>query len=417
MKKLVLILLFLLLMNLASAVEIKLSKEIYAPEETLQAEIYGNFIDGLDVDNIFFYRERNIPVDYDLLKTEEKYFLYAILPPKQGNYTIKIKNTRYETDTGVSTEEIIKEFQIQQTNETVLTINPGFIVARDDFYIKITTNKNAEIEAEFLGEKQSVSLIQGREKKIYFSVSEIKNYTESNIKIKDYDIPVFIFPERSDVIIKETGKFRFSPLEINAVILEDDIYFFKVLLMNLKDTNIKDIIFSSNASEDLNIEIIPSSFSELAAGEKKSINLTLAPEKKGIFYGTILASSGTLSAELKLNIESTENKSKISYEGPGYEESCSDLGGSICTLTERCDGTSIFTEDGYCCQGNCIAEKEKKSNWIYGLIIIIAVIGGLILLAVYTKKKQKKSVDILKQKESSYQERMSGEVSGELSRT
>ena len=96
MKKPVLLLCFvsLFLISLASAVEIKLTKEVYAPSETLQAEIYGNFPDGIKLENIYFYRERNIPVDYDILKTQDKYLLYALLPHTEGNYTLKIKNTR-----------------------------------------------------------------------------------------------------------------------------------------------------------------------------------------------------------------------------------------------------------------------------------------------------------------------------------
>jgi hypothetical protein len=165
MKKLVVLLLVIHLISIVSAVEITLSKEIYAPEETLQAEIYGNFIEGLELENIYFYRERNIPVIYDILKLKDKYLLYALLPQKEGNYTLKIKDTRHETDTGVSTSDILKEFQIQTTNETVLTINPGFVIAKDDFYIEVKASKNTDIEAELeaTGEKQLLSLIQDRE--------------------------------------------------------------------------------------------------------------------------------------------------------------------------------------------------------------------------------------------------------------
>ncbi len=405
------------LISLASAVEIKLSKDIYAPGETLQAEIYGNFIDGLNIENIYFYRERNIPVIYDILKLKDKYILYALLPYTEGNYTLKIKNTRYTTETGSSTADIIKEFKIQPSNTTTLSINPGFILAREDFYIKVKANKNLNINIEFLGKKQNLSLVQNTEEKIDFSISGIKNYTETSIKIQDYVIPVFIFPEKStEEIIKETKSFRFNPSGIEATILNGESYFFKMSLINLGDSDIVNINLSPNlSSKNLEITIAPSSFSRLEAKEGKNINITFTSEKKGNYSGSITASSGNLSAELKINIEVTENKSKVSYEGPSYEESCSDIG-KTCNVTETCSGTSVFTKDGYCCQGDCTAEK-KSSSWIYGLILIIVVLAGLFLLSFYMKKKQRKSIDILKERQKKYEDRMSGEVTGSLTKT
>lgn len=411
-------LLTVFLISIASAVEIKLNKETYAPQETLQAEIYGNFIDGLSLKNIYFYRERNLPVIYDILKTKDKYLLYALLPYIEGNYTLKIKNTRYETDTGTSTADIIKEFKIASTNVTTLSINPGFIVTREDFYVKVKANKNINIDVEFLGKKQNLSLVQGIEKKIDFSVSEVKNYTETNLKIQSYIIPVFIFPEKSpEEIIKETGSFRFNPLEISATILKGENYFFKVSLINFGNKNISNINLFSNVSSNLEIKINPNSISKLEAREEKSININFSSEKKGNYSGSIVASSGNLSTELKINMEITEDKSKIKYTGPAYEEkSCADIG-KVCNITEKCSGTSVFTKDGYCCQGNCLIEK-KSSSWIYGLILIIVVVAGLILLSFYMKKKQRKSVDILKEREKKYEERMAGEeVRGSLAKT
>ncbi len=415
-----LILIIIPLISLVSAAEIKLSKETYAPEETLQAEIYGNFIDGLKVENIYFYRERNIPIIYDILKSKDKYLLYALLPYTEGNYTLKIKNTRYETETGSSTADLIREFKISPANETVLSINPGFVLAREDFYVKVKANKNTNIKIEFLGKKQNLSLTQGVENKLSFSVSELKNYTEASVKIQDYTIPVFIFPEKSnEELIKETSSFRFNPSKISAIVLKEENYFFEVSLLNLGNTNLSGIkLLFDTSSSDLTIAISPNSILKIEAGDKESINITLSSEKKGDYSGSVIASSGNLSTELKVSIEVTENKSETSYEGPSYEESCADVG-RICKLTERCQGTSVFTKDGYCCTGECLAEKKESENtWIYGVIIIAVVIAGLIFLSLYMKKKQRKAIDILKEREKNYEERMKGEeVRGGLTKT
>ncbi len=168
MKKVAIGFIFLFLISLASAVEIKLSKEAYAPEETLQAEIYGNFLEPIKVENIHFYRERNIPVEYDILKLKDKYLLYALLPNKEGNYTIQIEDVRYEQDNIITEDDTVKGFQIIKGNGTFLKLDPGFIIARDDFYIKAEPDSNVDLEVGFLNQTQTVSLLEGKSKKIYF---------------------------------------------------------------------------------------------------------------------------------------------------------------------------------------------------------------------------------------------------------
>ncbi len=421
MKKSVLILLFILLTNLVSAVEIKLSKETYSPQETLQAEIYGNFLDTIKLENIVFYRERNIPVVYNFLKLKDKYILYALLPSKEGNYSFKIKNIRYEENSIISSSDIIKEFTIQSRNETIISINPGFIIARDDFYIKVKSNTNTNIETDFLGEKQIVPVTEGIEKKIYFSISEIKNYTETTLKIQDYNIPVFIFPEKSDEeIIEETGSFRFNPLDIEAVILKEESFFFELSLINLWNINIENIEISSNISDkDLNVLIEPDSVERLESKDEKTINITLSSNKNKYFSGNILAVSGNITTELAIKINVTENISEISYNSPVYvEKKCADIG-KICDVREKCDQALEFTDDGYCCPGNCVAETNGSSiSWIYGVLIIVALIAGLIALSFYMKKRQKPR-DVLKEREKKYEQRMSGvgeEVRGSLTK-
>jgi len=422
-----LFLLSILLISSASAVEINLSKESYQPGETLQAEIYGNFIEPLQLENIYFYRERSLPLIYDILKLKDKYLLYALLPYKEGNYTLKIKDAEYTTEEGSSTEDIIKEFKIEKTNETTITINPGFVVARNDFFIKVKANNNLDVEIEFeaTGETKSVNLIQNTEKKVYFSVSDIGNYTESRIKIADYKIPVFIFPEKSEEeIIKETESFRFNPLEVRATILKEQEFSFTVDLINLGDTNISGIELSSELPEELDVEIQPDFISLLEARDEKTLELRIISEDTGDYSGKIVAFSKDLdlSTELFIDIDITENKSEVKYESPSYTEelSCSELGGKICAVNEVCDGSTEFTKDGLCCLGNCASEEKSSSSWIYGLIIIVVVLAALGILFYFMRKRQRLNIDdFLKKRETRFEERMSGrgeEVRGSLTK-
>ena len=419
MKKLVLFVLMLVIsLSVFSfavlAASIETNKEIYAPGETLQADIFGNFIDPLDLNNIYFYRERAIPIIYDIFKLKDKHILYARLPYKEGNYTIKIKDARYSIPDGSSSEELIKQFEIKKTNQTILKVSPGFVVARDDFSITLEANENTQVEAklEITGETKQVELIQNLEKKVYFSIEGILNYTESNLRVGEYNIPVFIFPEKSEQeIIKETGSFRFNPPELKATILKEQDFSFKVGLLNLGNINLSQIQIFSEISEELNIEINPESISLLETDDEKIIDLIFNYEETGNFSGKIIAVSGELSAELDVEIDVTENQSDVGFESPSYteQETCSGLGGNICSVYEVCDGTYEFTSEGYCCIGQCTKEKsdEVSSAWIYGLIIIIVIGAGLALLFYFMKKKQKvKPEDFLKRKETNFQKRM-----------
>ncbi len=429
MKKVAVLFLFLMLFSLASAAEIKLSKEVYQPSETLQAEINGNFLDSIKPENIHFYRERNLPVEYDISKIGDKYLLYALLPSKEGNYTITIEDIRHEEGDVVTDTEIVKGFKIQKGNESYLTINPGFVVARDDFYIRVESQENRQLDISFLGEKQTIDLVGEKEKKIYFSISNITDYTETNISLLSYSIPVLIFPNQSS-LIKETPDFRFNPLEIETAILKDGKFSFVVALVNFGVKNVTNLTLSYNSS--LSIQLSPESISFLEAREKQFINLTVRSEKTGNFTGKIIASSSNFTAEMGLKIMVTENKSEVisfinnSNGSSGFlgEKSCAELKGTQCSDKEECNVAEVPSTDGSCCQGACIKSSNGDSSWIYGVILIVVLIAGLVGFSIYMKKRQGNITDLLKKREQKFQDTMSPsptqpstEVRGTLSKT
>ncbi len=171
------ILLVLFTINIISAVEIKLSKDVYFPSETLSAEITGNFIDTLTKDNLFIYKQgvpRSTPVISDLTKQGDIYYFYAILPNQEGNFSLKIENARY-TESGVEkTTVIVKELTIKTTNESALQINPGFIKTSEDFSIKVKSlTGNQQITTELGGESKNYSLVEDVEKELKLSVSSL----------------------------------------------------------------------------------------------------------------------------------------------------------------------------------------------------------------------------------------------------
>lgn len=201
----ILILLVLLIPNIL-AVNIELSKQTYQPQETLQAEITGNFIDSLTIDNILLYKQdipRSTPVISDLIKFQDIYYLYMLLPNQEANFSIKIQNTKYTEAGAEKTQDIVKEFEIKKTNESALHINPGFIKAikdSEDFSIKIkalSANQEVSVEVEATQETQTISLAEDVEKTISFSTTNTET-GKTNLKINDYDIPVFIIEKTGE---------------------------------------------------------------------------------------------------------------------------------------------------------------------------------------------------------------------------
>ena len=199
----ILILFVVSAINLISAVDIKLSKASYHPQETLQVEITGNFIDNLILENVLIYKQgipRSTPVISDLTKQGEIYYFYAILPNQEGNFSLKIENAKYTESGTEKTTAIIKEFIIKKTNESVLQINPGFVKTSSDFSIKVRAlNKNQEVSATFNTKTQNISIVEDTEKTLSFSVANLSG--KYSLKINGYTIPVFVIEK---VIINNT---------------------------------------------------------------------------------------------------------------------------------------------------------------------------------------------------------------------
>jgi hypothetical protein len=359
---------------------------------------------------------------YDVVKLPDKYYLYAVLPFQEGNYTLAIEDVRYEYENTVTDSPLASDFRINKSESPYLKINPGFVVAREDFYIEVESTHNKQVEAEFLGQSKTINLIQNKEEKIYFSVFNVTEYTEANISLNSYSIPVIIFPNKTDTL--EYPKFRFNPLEVSSTILKGEKHSFTIALINFGLENITGVRLNVNSS-DLQISINPSSVSNLERKSTNYINLTISSEQEGDFKGTLIAESSNLTAALPIKISVTENQSEIvinNNTSPGYveEKGCGERGGSICANEEKCSVELVLTTDGFCCLGECVKEGSDDYSWIYGLILIIALIGGLIGFSYYMKKKQDKKQDPLKKREKSFNQRIQpagAEVRGSLSKT
>jgi len=419
MKKQVCILLFiLLLLQLVLAVDIDLKKDTYHPGEVLQAEIYGSFPDGLKISDIGIYKEDKVhktPAEAELTLDNDKYLYYAVLPFIDGNFSLKIENTRYYSGFETIEDTIIKEFQIEKTTSPYLSINKGFIITSEEFSIKIKSiNSRQDINADFeaTGESDSFKLSTGLERTLRYSIEGIENFTKSNLNINDYDIPVFVYPGE-DVEKKSNKTFEyfldeyltFYPNKLNATILADKDYVLNLRLKNEGDQSFEDFEISFEPDYGFSADI--DEIETIRPNQTIEIEITanLAEDTEA----SLILSNETETMVLPIYISITLEQEDVEIDTGGLEESCADLGGYICASGQECDGNRQFIEGQYCCIGVC-KEAGGGKGFLWGIVILIIL--GSLGYYIYLKVKQGKlpsPKELLKKRSEKYKKRITPE--------
>ncbi|MDO8623666.1 MAG: hypothetical protein Q7R52_05465 [archaeon] len=425
MKRFFLVVLLLLIFPLVSAVEFDV-KTNYSLGETMIAKVSGSFTDPITADNVYFYRNNvRIPLIYDVAKINEEFYIYALLPENPGNYSISIKNANYMKSNQISSDEIKKEFSILNSWPD-FSVNPGFIITKEDFFIKVQNLRDEKIilqvkegkEKETATTKslfssifsikpeeiiEGIEIRSGEIKKINFELNELNSSRFDFITLKTnntkYEIPIYITANQT--VVKQIKEFRFSPDKLDLS-----------LLLNSNKTKIF-YIYNTGQLELDNIELIPSSdiksyislsttiIEKLDAGSTFRIDMYISPQKKEkTIEGTILAT--TEDNEISLPVKLVYSKEEIVKPDdyvPEVVQNCSKLGGKICTKEEKCNGESVDALDAKCCLKECIKSSSLNSNlkWL-GLIIILIIIG--IAYWFYSSKysRTRSEVNLLKPK-------------------
>jgi len=428
----------LLILPSITAIEITLSKSSYQPQEILQAEITGNFI-SLTKDNIFIYKKDKShpePVIKDLIKYNNKYYFYAILPNQEGNFTFKIQDIEYLKRGKIKSEPIIKNITLQFKNTSDLLINPGFIIPNNDFTIKVKSlygNTDLTATLEATQETKQLSLIEEIEESLKFSLPELSP-SKSNLKINNYNIPVFILKNPNKTL---SPLFGFAPTELTGILIPGNNYYFNIALINLANRDLLNI----DLSTDLNLIASPSVISSLKKDERVFINLTIpVPEDSKTISGEIIAQikdtqTNDVQIALPINlIIKIEKQNKTSENKTDSQDtqitdtatdstydvkplSCDDIG-EICEEDTICDSETIASLEGSCCIGSCVEEKKSGYSFWIGitLVILLIAIAGFIFWKIRKRQKIKSPEQILKDRTKNFKQRMESkkEVSGGL---
>ena len=412
------ILLFLIILPIITAIEITFSKDSYQPKETLQAEITGNFI-SLTSDNIFIFKDDKLhsePVIKDLTKQNNIYYFYAILPNEVGNFTFQIEAEYLERGI-IKNDPIKKEIDILYKNDSDLSINPGFLIPKEDFFIRVKSlYRNTDLTAKFeaTGETKELFLIEEIEEIIKFSLPELPPM-KSSLTINDYKIPIFLIKKLDK---EEILKIEFIPYSLSGTIIENKDYFFRVVVKNSGNKNLTNIKFSS----DLNTKIFPEQIDLLEPNAIRIINLTIKVEKvDGNLLGNIVAEFSNNSFNLPVLFEITKNESDVKIDDIQMIKdkfSCGELG-VICQETQVCTGETTESLEGPCCIGQCSEQKKSSYSTYIGIILLIVLI--LIIIYVIWKVRKRNKIkspkEILRSRSSRFEDRMKGrEIDGGLDR-
>ena len=372
MKKLIIILILFLIFPLVSSVEFDMKTE-FDQGETLLAVISGNFLDQINEDNVFFYREHvRIPVVYDVGKINEDFYIYAMLTGKvQGNYSVRVEDVRYMSGTETIDEDIVKNFTITE-NTADFSLNPGFVITSGDFFLEVQNLKDQKITIQIDTPRvfisaNSLELKSGEIKKINFELdTESQAFEEINLDSgnTDYSIPVFVnFLNLTEE--EEELEFKFEPNVVEVSMATDSDTKRIIYILNTGSVDVEDISFSVSPLLEPYVEISPETINDLDEDGNEKIEIDIISDiEPAILEGTIIATSGNFSTSMTLILDFIEDyvpEIGEENESSGILTTCIQLEGLICEDTETCTGGTAPTKDGICCLAQC-EEAVKKSS-------------------------------------------------------
>ncbi|MEN9626231.1 MAG: hypothetical protein RL557_559 [archaeon] len=413
------VVLLLLFISFSVAIEITLSKDSYQPQELLQAEIIGNFI-SLTADNVQIYTKEKVhaePTIKDIIKYNNVYYFYAILPNQEGNYTLRIENAEYFERGVVKKETIESNLTIIYKNTSDLSINPGFVIPAQDFSVKVKSlYKNPMVKAVFdaTGETKEFSLLESEERTVTFALPPLPP-GKSKLTINDYEIPVFLLKKGS---VSQQSQLEFIPYEIKDNFNQN--YAIQIVIKNTGTTNLSNIAFATT----LPTTFSPNTIDFLEANGIKIINVTfqianLNQSVSGNIEATAANQTFFLPVVLTYNKTITfSNGSSPSLVTRPVAFTCSQIG-NLCTENQLCNGESVESLDGPCCIGDCIEEENSSYSSIIGIVLVIVLII-IVFYAGYRimkRRKLKNADEVLEEKANRFERRLKGEeVRGKLDR-
>jgi len=413
MKRGLIIILFISLFPLAIAQPILIfQNEEIQKDETILATILmsedsSEFYEEVESSSIkFFEGRKEVFFESEITYFEEIHYLY-IYANREGNFSIKISDILFKENTKLKSITLEKDFVIktkqivyqEEENETlvnktrtqILQIKPGFIIPSKENLIKLTNKGGSTINITI--KEEEISLAPNELYEIIPILEEQISFLNISIESKEFQIPILSKSTNDSTSINSSNEIldlrpnqNFLTVNIISGTSKEEV----IQLFNFGEENITNIKISSDLSS---LKI--SDLEYINAKEESNITLTFKTKTIGYLnenltieysqYGQVK----TLTIPLSIYILQKGSTEEDFIE---VDETCTGLGGNVCSAQESCNGEPKFTKGGdFCCIGICEAIKEDKKgnyNWATGLLIFLVL--GFISYAIYKKIKKPK---------------------------
>jgi len=214
--------LVILSLSMVSAISLDI-KETYSPKENIISEISGSVLEPIIPTNVELRRGHIlVPWDYEIKKLGEQYYLWAIAPEQEMNYTLIIKDITTHVSGEIKKINYEKNFSVSG-NLTDYYIRPGFVLTEKDFEIKVQLNEDFDKTIDLIFLETTDYTLKPGENTIEFSISEINETKTFNITIGKYDLPAHIRIDETSPIRTRTNISNASEIIdlTNLTIVED----------------------------------------------------------------------------------------------------------------------------------------------------------------------------------------------------
>jgi hypothetical protein len=385
MKKLVMVMFVVLLISGVSAISTDM-KESYERGESMIIEVKGNILGNLNNKNVDFLRGHvSAPFEFDMIKLGGRYFLWAVMPETENNYTLVITDIETIVDRKNTKIDFIQDFKVEG-DLIDYSVKPGAILTNEDFTINVKLNgdDNLDISVDFPSEK-NVELRPGKNN-IDFSVRKVEESGLKMISVGKYIVPVYIVVEDEKVEPRvKKIEFRVFPDLIESTKLVSDEIYYPFQIINIGEVLAEEIILDYNRERFFvtgveNITVQAGGFVELNVSFIGQIDQKTKEE--GV-SDIIVIKIGESEIELPIVIKFTED---VNQTGTPYIKNienlkyCSaELRGEICDAEEICKGVSEVSFEGTCCLGKCELEEKTDNGyawvgWLIGAVVLIVII-------------------------------------------
>lgn len=395
------LLILLLILPLATAVEFDV-EETYKQGETMIVKASGNFIDPILKENVIFKRGHvKIPLIYDVLRIDEEFYIYAVLPEEQNNYSVSIEDVPYKRGSEVLDDTITREFKTSANSTADFNVKPGVVIANDAFSLEVQNLKDSKIAITTTTnvEEKIITLKSGDIEKIDFLIEDFTEPTLEKIVLESagmkYEVPLSVFLNfTTEPVNKE---FRFDPSSVDLEMATNDNSTRVLYLYNIGNKDIENITLSVSGDVAPYVSF-QETIEELEEDSSVRVDLVFtSDEDERTLTGEIRADADGFYAYAPLSVKFIPGFIPAGEEGPEtLDDTCENLGGKICATGVECqDNDIVYATDGICCMSSCKQTKEVKFNWkIIGWVLVIVAVVFVIWF--YFAKYRKTQASVVK---------------------